>query len=157
MKKISVFFRSTTLLLITAMSLGSGFVICDTAAAQPPPPKGSAHMSVHHGGGHGSGGHPHGGGSHNTNVNVNVNNNGPGHGAPQPSHHDDHHHHDAGDVIAGALTGLAIGAIITAASMPPSCKDVVVNNISYRQCGNTWYQPYYSGTQVQFVVVNPPR
>jgi hypothetical protein len=39
---------------------------------------------------------------------------------------------------------------------PPSCSATVVGNVTYQQCGNTWYQPRYSGTQVTYVVVNPP-
>jgi len=34
---------------------------------------------------------------------------------------------------------------------------VVVNGMSYYQCGSTWYQPRYAGSQVTYVVVNPPR
>jgi len=37
------------------------------------------------------------------------------------------------------------------------CSSVVVNGIGYSQCGSTWYQPYYSGTTVQYVVVMPPQ
>jgi hypothetical protein len=32
-----------------------------------------------------------------------------------------------------------------------------VNGIGYSQCGSTWYQPYYSGTTVQYIVVSPPQ
>ena len=32
-----------------------------------------------------------------------------------------------------------------------------VGNVTYQQCGDTWYQPQYAGTQLTYVVVNPPR
>jgi hypothetical protein len=31
-----------------------------------------------------------------------------------------------------------------------------VGGVAYQQCGNTWYQPRYAGTQVNYIVVNPP-
>jgi hypothetical protein len=34
---------------------------------------------------------------------------------------------------------------------------VQVGPTLYQQCGSYWYQPQYSGTTVQYVVVNPPR
>ena len=34
---------------------------------------------------------------------------------------------------------------------------VVVNGVTYYQCGSTWYQPAYQGSQVTYVVVNPPK
>ena len=56
---------------------------------------------------------------------------------------------------AAAITAAAIGSI--AYSLPPSCTMVMVNSLSYQQCGGTWYQAEYVGTQVTYVVVNPPR
>ena len=44
------------------------------------------------------------------------------------------------------------GAIAAAA-----CTTVMVGNVAYQHCGNTWYQPHYAGSQVTYVVVNPPR
>jgi hypothetical protein len=102
---------------------------------------------------------------HNVNVNHDVNIN----------HHVDVHHHDhdhwddwddsgwddhpfatAAAVTAGvAVTSAIIGSIVY--SVPPSCVQVIVNNMAYQQCGNTWYLPQYSGTTVQYVVVTPPR
>lgn len=69
-----------------------------------------------------------------------------------------HYHSNVGGAFAvGALTGLAIGSIITAASLPPSCSTVYVSGYPYRQCGSTWLQPQYQGSQVTYVVINPPR
>jgi hypothetical protein len=40
--------------------------------------------------------------------------------------------------------------------LPPSCAPTPYNSVSYYYCGNTWYQPQYSGTSVSYTVVNPP-
>ena len=56
---------------------------------------------------------------------------------------------------AVAGTAIAVGAVVH--SLPPSCTTTVVGNVAYHHCGNTWYQPQYSGSQVTYVVVNPPR
>ncbi|MFZ0135365.1 MAG: hypothetical protein WAK95_22730 [Desulfobacterales bacterium] len=50
-----------------------------------------------------------------------------------------------------------VGSIVAASALPPSCTVMVVNGIIYQQCGSTWYQPQFAGTQVSYVVVNPPR
>ncbi len=161
MKHGSVFFNAVALILVAALTLGAGLILPGSAMAGPLV-RSQANMSIHgHGGGGHGGGHGHGhGGGHNTNVNVNINNNVHINDHHDNHYHEGHYHHDSvGDVVAGVVTGLAIGAIVTAASMPPAntCSDVVVNGIAYRQCGSTWYQPCYQGTVVQYVVVNPPR
>jgi len=51
---------------------------------------------------------------------------------------------------AAAVTSAAIGSV--AYSLPPDCG--YVNG--YYQCGSTWYQPQYAGTDVQYVAVEPP-
>ncbi|WP_226633386.1 hypothetical protein [Novosphingobium profundi] len=82
------------------------------------------------------------------------------------SHHGGHHHHDHWDswddhwhpvrtAATVAVTAAVVGSIVR--SVPPNCSTVIVNGISYSQCGNTWYQPQYAGSSVQYVVVNPPR
>jgi hypothetical protein len=60
-------------------------------------------------------------------------------------------------VVTGAAvaTAVAVGTVVR--SIPPSCSSAMVGNVAYQQCGNTWYQPRYSGSQVTYVVVNPPR
>ena len=57
--------------------------------------------------------------------------------------------------VATAATAVAVGAVVH--TLPPSCTTTVVGNVAYHHCGNTWYQPQYSGSQVTYVVVNPPR
>ena len=53
-----------------------------------------------------------------------------------------------------AVTAAVVGTIVH--SLPPSCTTIVNAGVTFQQCGNTWYQPRYSGTQVTYVVVNPP-
>jgi len=57
--------------------------------------------------------------------------------------------------VAGAVTSAALGS--TVAVLPPACSAVVVDGIGYSQCGSSWYEPYYSGTTVQYMVVSPPQ
>jgi hypothetical protein len=56
---------------------------------------------------------------------------------------------------AAVTTAVVVGSVVR--SLPPKCSAVVVGNVSYQQCGATWYRPQYSGTAVSYVVVNPPR
>lgn len=92
----------------------------------------------------------------NTNVNVNRNVN-----VDVDNHYGyrngwDYHPVAAGVAFgtAAAVTAAVVGSVVY--SVPPSCSTVIVNGISYSQCGSTWYAPRYSGTTVQYVVVNPP-
>lgn len=55
-------------------------------------------------------------------------------------------------IITGTVA--AIGSIVR--QPPANCVPVVHQDITYQQCGSTWYQPQYSGTNVQYVVVSPP-
>jgi hypothetical protein len=95
----------------------------------------------------------------NRNANVNVNRNVNVHGGYHGGGY--YHDHDDGIGVGGAIAigvaGMAIGSMITAAALPPSCSTVSVNGMTYQQCGSTWYQPQYSGSQVNYIVVNPPR
>lgn len=56
---------------------------------------------------------------------------------------------------AAVTTAVVVGSVVR--SLPPQCSAVVVGNVSYQQCGGTWYRPQYSGTAVSYVVVTPPR
>lgn len=104
-------------------------------------------------------------GSVNRNANVNVNQNVNVHRDINVDVDDDWHDHDDWDDhpvargvaigTAAAVTAAAIGSIVY--SVPPSCATVVVNGLAYQQCGSTWYQPQYAGSQVTYVVVNPPH
>jgi hypothetical protein len=41
-------------------------------------------------------------------------------------------------------------------TLPSTPKVIVVNGVSYYQCGSTWYQQAYSGSGVTYVVVKAP-
>jgi hypothetical protein len=56
---------------------------------------------------------------------------------------------------ATMVTAAVVGSIVN--SLPPSCAAVVVNGLTYQECGSAWYQPRYAGSSVSYVVVNPPR
>ncbi len=58
-------------------------------------------------------------------------------------------------VGTAAVTAAVVGSVV--ASVPPSCTSVMVGNVAYQQCGNTWYRPQYMGSTVNYIVVNPPR
>jgi hypothetical protein len=60
-------------------------------------------------------------------------------------------------VVTAAAVGTAVVVGSVVRSLPPSCSSVMVGNVAYQQCGNTWYQPRYAGSEVSYVVVNPPR
>ncbi|EKJ95051.1 MULTISPECIES: hypothetical protein [Hyphomicrobiales] len=52
-------------------------------------------------------------------------------------------------------TAVAVGTII--ATLPPDCTTVVVNGVSYRDCGGNWFEPRYDGHTVIYVAVSDPR
>jgi hypothetical protein len=60
-------------------------------------------------------------------------------------------------VVTTAAVGTAVVVGSVVRSLPPACTSVMVGNVAYQQCGNTYYQPRYAGSQVTYVVVNPPR
>jgi len=70
----------------------------------------------------------------NTNVNVNRDVNVNVHGA-----------------ATAMVTAAVIGSVVN--TIPPSCSMVVVNGITYQQCGGTWYQLQFVGTTASYVVV----
>ena len=88
----------------------------------------------------------------NTNVNVNRNVNidndccGGGWG--------DNYHPVARGAAVAATTAVVMGAYYS--SLPTGCVTVVRVGVNYSQCGSTWYQPVYSGSNVQYVVVQAP-
>jgi hypothetical protein len=100
--------------------------------------------------------------NNNTNVNrnVNVNQNVNVHRDidVDVDHGHYHHHHPVATAVgvgaAVAVTAAVVGSIVY--SLPPSCTAIVSAGVTYQQCGSTWYQPRYSGTQVSYTVVNPP-
>lgn len=85
----------------------------------------------------------------NTNVNVNVNNN---------RHHGGGHRHGyyRGRPLAVFTTGLIIGTMVAASTMPTTCTTTIVNGIHYRRCSNSYYQPFYEGDTLVYRVVASP-
>jgi hypothetical protein len=77
---------------------------------------------------------------------------------------DDYHgHYYYGGYPVGAglavATGVAVGTAISASAFRAmSCPmtPVVVNGVTFYQCGSTWYQPAYQGGQMTYIVVNRP-
>ena len=80
------------------------------------------------------------------------------------SHLDDYHSHYYGSYPVGAglavVGAAAVGTAITASvfqAMSCPMTPVVVNGVTYYQCGSTWYQPAYRASEVTYIVVNPPK
>jgi hypothetical protein len=40
--------------------------------------------------------------------------------------------------------------------LPVGCTTVIRHNVSYRSCGSAWYEPYYYGDELIYVVVGAP-
>jgi hypothetical protein len=55
---------------------------------------------------------------------------------------------------AVATTAAVMGSYYSA--LPSGCVTVVRVGINYSRCGSTWYQPVYSGANVQYMVVTEP-
>lgn len=86
----------------------------------------------------------------NKNTNVNVNRN-----VDIDVHDDRRRGHPIATAAAITATAVVVGSMVR--SLPPNCSQVMVGNVLYQQCGGSWYQPQYAGTNVTYVVVNPPR
>lgn len=56
---------------------------------------------------------------------------------------------------AAAVTAAAIGSMVY--SLPSGCSHQKINGVWYYRCGDIWYEQRYSGSQVSYVVVSPPR
>ncbi|MFT3924842.1 MAG: hypothetical protein QM778_20070 [Myxococcales bacterium] len=94
----------------------------------------------------------------NYNQNVNVNRNVNVHNDVNVYHHGYYYDgwgHPVAAAAAVTATAIAVGTIV--ASLPPQCSTMVMGNVTYQNCGGTYYQPVYQGTTVQYVVVNPPQ
>jgi UDP-3-O-[3-hydroxymyristoyl] glucosamine N-acyltransferase len=87
----------------------------------------------------------------NTNVNVNRNVNVSG-GYYGPNYHSGPS--VAGVVAATVVTAAVIGSVVR--TLPPSCTTVYANGFAYQNCGGTYYQPQYQGSNVTYIVVNQP-
>lgn len=73
--------------------------------------------------------------------------------------YDDHYHPiaTAAAVTATvAVTSAVVGSILRPTQMPSNCVQVIRVDVTYMQCGSTWYQPQYQGSDITYVVVNAP-
>ena len=55
---------------------------------------------------------------------------------------------------AAVVTAAVIGSTVN--TVPPGCSTTIINGMAYQQCGSTWYQPQYQGSNVTYIVVNHP-
>jgi hypothetical protein len=136
-----------------ARPAGAGRPAAGGGGGGRPPVRGGSTANINHS-------NRNSGNRNNTNINVNNNVNVNGRGGYYGGGYDhyddwDDHWHPVATAAAVTMTAAVVGSIVR--SVPPSCSTVIVNGISYSQCGSTWYQPQYSGSSVQYVVVNPPR
>lgn len=46
------------------------------------------------------------------------------------------------------------GTVVT--DIPDNCESETINEINYKHCGVNWFEPQYSGTEIEYVVVDPP-
>ena len=72
-----------------------------------------------------------------------------------------YHHYESWGSGGAFVAGLVIGATLSAAAFSsayPSggCVTTYIANVSYYQCGTTWYQRAYRGGNVTYIVVNQP-
>ena len=164
MKKATLFTRFVTLTTVWSLVIGTGWMLPKDAEARQV--QGGTRTNVNRGANVNRNANINNNANvnRNTNINkntnVNVNRNVNVHGG-YGYHGGGYNNHNDGIGVGGAIAigvaGMAIGSIITAAALPPSCNTVSVNGMTYQQCGNSWYQPQYSGSQVNYIVVNPPR
>ena len=63
-------------------------------------------------------------------------------------------YHPVARGAAIATTAAVMGSYYS--SLPSGCVTVVRVGINYSRCGSVWYQPIYSGAQVQYMVVAEP-
>lgn len=64
------------------------------------------------------------------------------------------YHPVARGAAVAATTAVVMGAYYS--SLPTGCVKVIRVAVTYYQCGTYWYQPTYSGNNVQYVVVAAP-
>ncbi len=55
------------------------------------------------------------------------------------------------------LSALALGSVISSASMSSSCTNVAVNGITYKNCDGTYFEPYFDGDSEEYKVVADPH
>jgi len=72
-----------------------------------------------------------------------------------------YHDHDDGIGVGGAIAIGVAGMAVWIDDNSRRTSSFVQHGVSQwhyvSTCGSTWYQPQYSGSQVNYIVVNPPR
>jgi len=63
-------------------------------------------------------------------------------------------YHPVARGAAIATTAAVMGSYYS--SLPSGCVTVMRVGINYSRCGSVWYQPVYSGANVQYMVVSQP-
>ena len=167
MKNLKLFTRFVTLITIWSLVIGTGWMLPKDAEARAVRGGTRTNVNYNHNVNRNTNVNHNRNVNRNTNVNVNrnanvnVNRNVNVHGGYHGGYHGNNYYHNDGIGVGGAIAigvaGMAIGSMITAAALPPSCSTLSVNGMTYQQCGSTWYQPQYSGSQVNYIVVNPPQ
>lgn len=56
---------------------------------------------------------------------------------------------------AAVATAAIVGTVV--ATLPPDCETIIVEGYTYEQCGTDYYEPRYSGDEVEYVVVEAPE
>ena len=90
----------------------------------------------------------------NTNVNrdVNVNHYYGGGGY----HGGGRYGYWGGAAIVAWTSAVVVGSMVAASTMPTTCTTFIHGGVTYRQCGTSYYRPYYQGDTVVYQVVNSP-
>jgi hypothetical protein len=91
------------------------------------------------------------------NVNVNVKRNVNVHRNVHTDWDRHHYHPVARGVAVGtaaAVTAAAIGSVVY--SLPSGCGYRTINGVRYYECGGTWYEQRYAGSQLTYIVVPAP-
>jgi hypothetical protein len=99
----------------------------------------------------------------NKNVNVNSNRNRDVDVDIDVNHRGGYYDNDCCFNPIGTALAVTTAAVVTAAvvgsvvnTVPPGCTTTIINGLAYQQCGSTWYQPQYQGSNVTYIVVNQP-
>ncbi len=93
----------------------------------------------------------------NNKVNINIDNSKTvkrNYGHNDRYYDNRYYRHPVGTALAVTAAAIAIGSIV--GTLPVGCTTVIVVGATYRQCGSVWYAPRYSGSNVNYIVVNDP-
>jgi hypothetical protein len=101
--------------------------------------------------------------NYNRNVNRNVNRNlnvdvDVHHEYGYGYHWNDHYYHPVARAAVATAAAVTTAAVIGAyyRSLPTNCVTIIRVDVTYYQCGTSWFQPTYVGSSVQYVVVAAP-